>query len=111
MKRGIVFGIISFIIAFSFQAIVYAKTYQECGVAAKTGLVFASVIITPVYVMVKAPLAAAGAVVSAMVNFVTMTYADDFAETLALRTVYGDWYITPAVLHGDRKLQYFGQAD
>lgn len=54
--------------------------------------------------MVKAPLAAAGAGVSAMVNFLTMTYADDFAETLALQTVYGDWYITPSVLHGDQKL-------
>jgi hypothetical protein len=88
-----------------------AKTYDECGFMAKTGLVLASVITTPLYFVCKLPLAAVGAAVSAPVNFLTMRYAYDFSANFALRTMCGDWYITPSVLLGDRKLQYFGPVD
>ena len=88
-----------------------AKTYEECGIATKASLVLASVAATPAYLVFKLPLAAAGAALAAPVNFLTLKYADEFAEPLALRTMYGDWYITPAILHGDRQLQYFGPVD
>lgn len=88
-----------------------AKTYHDCSIALKTALVLGSIVATPVYVACKLPLAAAGAAVSAPVNFVSMKYAAGFAEPLALHTMTGDWYITPSVLHGDRKLQYFGPVD
>ncbi|MCX8044656.1 MAG: hypothetical protein N3B18_11120 [Desulfobacterota bacterium] len=88
-----------------------AQTYQERSVLAKTTLIGASIIITPVYVAAKLPIAAAGAAVSAPLNFLTLKYAADIAETIALRTMYGDWYITPSVLNGDRPLHVLGTVD
>ena len=112
MKRR-TYGLIVFfcVLCFALPAAANAKTYDECGFMAKTGLVLASIITTPLYFVCKLPLAAVGAAVSAPVNFLSMRYAGDFAENFALRTMCGDWYITPAVLHGDRKLQYFGPVD
>lgn len=88
-----------------------AKTYKECGFMTRSGLFIASIVTTPLYALCKLPLAAAGAVVSAPVNFFTMRYKGEFAENFALKTMTGDWYITPSVLHGDRQLAYFGSTD
>jgi hypothetical protein len=112
MKRRI-YGIMvcCFMLCFALPAAAGAKTYDECGFMAKTGLVLASVITTPVYFVCKVPVAAVGAAVAAPVNFFSMRAAAGFAEPFALRTMCGDWYITPSVLHGDRKLQYFGPVD
>lgn len=112
MKRR-AFGLIVFfcVLCCALPAAASEKTYDDCGFLTKTGLVLASVITTPVYLVCKLPLAAVGAAVAAPVNFLSMRYAGDFAENFALRTMCGDWYITPSVLHGDRKLQYFGPVD
>jgi len=90
---------------------VLAKTFEECNTITKTGLYVASSLLTIPYFGVKAGYAIIGTLAAGAINGVTGKRTEPYAETLAIKSTGGDWYITPGVLLREKKLIFYGSID
>lgn len=109
-KNGLLIGFIAISI-FMCPALTPAKTYQDCNLPAKAGLVAASTVLTVPYFVAKMGYGFAGALTAGTINFFSFRYAEPQAEKIAQTSAGGDWYITPAILLGEQKLQFVGPVE
>jgi hypothetical protein len=110
MKKIIVYLWIACVIVF-ISGKVFAKTYEDCNTMTKTGLYVASSLLTIPYFGVKAGYAILGTLAAGTINGVTGKRAEPYAETLAIKSTGGDWYITPRILLREKKLIFYGAVD
>jgi hypothetical protein len=86
-----------------------AKTFEECSLPAKGGLVVASAVISPLYVVSKMIYAINGSVVAASINLFSLGFAQDTATTVGCQAINGDWIIHPEVLVRERNVEFVGR--
>ncbi len=87
------------------------KTYEECNVPAKAGLITASSLLTLPYFFIKMGYGVMGAFTAGTINFLSFRYAEPTAEKIAIKSAGGNWYITPQILLGEKKLEFSGSID
>lgn len=88
-----------------------AKTYEACSPVAKCGLGAASAILTIPYFIAKMGYGLVGSLTAGTINFFSFRYAEPTAEKIATKSAGGDWYITPKILLGEKKLEFIGTVD
>ena len=86
-----------------------AKTFEECSLPAKGGLVVTSAVISPPYFVSKMIYALNGSVVAASINLLSLGFAQDAATTVGCQAVNGDWIIHPEVLMRERNPEFVGR--
>ena len=92
-------------------ALTPAANYEDCNLPAKSGLIAASTVLTVPYFVAKMGYGLAGALTAGTVNFFSFRHAEPEAEKIAFKSTGGDWYITPDILLGERKLQFIGTVE
>jgi hypothetical protein len=88
-----------------------AKTYEEYNFWAQGFLNGAASALTVIYFPVKLGYAALGTLAAGTINLFSARYAAPTAEKTALTAAGGDWYITPQILLGEKKLHFSGCDD
>ena len=88
-----------------------AKTYEEYGFWSQGWLNGAASALTVLYFPVKLGYGAFGSLTAGTVNLFSARYAAPTAEKIALSAAGGDWYITPQILLGEKKLRFSGCDD
>ena len=112
MKRmNAVFIIILLSAVLFVPAIASAKTYEEYGFWSQGCLNGAASALTVLYFPVKLGYGAFGTLTAGTINLFSARYAAPTAEKIALTAAGGDWYITPQILLGEKKLHFSGCDD
>jgi hypothetical protein len=112
MKRiNAVFIIILLSAVLFMSARASAKTYEECGFWSQGCLNGAASALTVLYFPVKLGYGAFGTLTAGTINLFSARYAAPTAEKIALSAAGGDWYITPQILLGEKKLHFSGCDD
>ena len=88
-----------------------AKTYEEYNFWAQGCLNGAACLLTVPYFPVKLAYALFGTLAAGTINLFSARYAAPTAEKTALTVAGGDWYITPRILLGEKKLHFNGCDD
>jgi hypothetical protein len=86
-----------------------AKTFEDCSLPAKGGLVVASALTSPSYFVSKMIYAISGSIVAASINLLTLGFAQDAATTVGCQAVNGDWIIHPEVFIRERNVEFVGR--
>ena len=102
-----IFLVAVFIISLPMQG--GAKTFEECSLPVKGGLVVTSAVISPPYFVSKMIYALNGSVVAASINLLSLGFAQDAATTVGCQAVNGDWIIHPEVLVRERNPEFVGK--
>jgi len=111
MKRASMLLIIVLLSAVFFVSAASAKTYEEYNFFAQGCLNGAASVLTVPYFPVKLGYAALGVLTAGTVNLFSARYAEPTAEKIAVTAAGGDWYITPRILLGEKKLAFNGCVD
>jgi hypothetical protein len=109
MKRALVIVLLSAVVFV--PATASAKTYEECNFWAQGCLNGVASALTVPYFPVKLGYAALGTLAAGTINLFSARYAAPTAEKTALTAAGGDWYITPQILLGEKKLHFSGCDD
>lgn len=88
-----------------------AKTYEEYNFWAQGCLNGAASALTVLYFPVKLGYGALGTLTAGTINLFSARYAAPTAEKIALTAAGGDWYLTPQILLGEKKLRFSGCDD
>ncbi|MCX5895331.1 MAG: hypothetical protein NTZ51_05830 [Proteobacteria bacterium] len=109
-KKLLLIGFISLLLL-ALPAQAPAKTYEECNFFTKGCLNGAATILSLPYFPVKLGYALMGTLTAGTLNACTLKYAEPVTEKIAIRAAGGDWYITPQILLGEKKLSFSGSPD
>ncbi len=88
-----------------------AKSFDQCNLAAQSGLATASALLTLPYFTVKMGYAFIGTLTAGAINFFSFRYAEPTAEKIACQSAGGNWYVTPDNLLGEKQLQFIGPVE
>jgi hypothetical protein len=86
-----------------------AKTFEECSLPAKGGLVVASAFASTPYFVSKMIYAINGSIVAGSISLFSLGFAQDAATTVGCQAVNGDWIIHPEVLIRERNVEFVGK--
>ena len=106
MKRGLILLII--IRIFLIPNYCFSSTKQTIE---DLSLSTASFVLNGPYFGLKLSYAVAGSIIAGTVNGLSFKKLDDFSESLATEAIGGDWFITPSILKGQRKLEFRGRLE
>ena len=109
MKRALVIVLLSAVVFV--PAAASAKTYEEYNFWAQGSFNGAACLLTVPYFPVKLAYALFGTLAAGTINLFSARYAAPTAEKTALTVEGGDWYITPRILLGEKKLHFNGCDD
>jgi len=107
-ERKLIIALLFFFL-FHFISIEFvdAKTFSEANTFEKVYWISGSVLITPIYIPLKALYTGFGVAASGAVLIGTAGFGRDKAFSMAKSSIGGDWFIHPDYLMGNRKLNLF----
>lgn len=86
-----------------------AKSFDECSLTAKCGLVVSSAFASTPYFVSKMIYAVNGSIVAGSINLFSLGFAQDAATIVGCQAVNGDWIIHPKVFTRERKVEFIGR--
>ena len=85
-----------------------AKTFEECSLPAKGGLVLSSTVASAPYFVSKMIYALGGSLAAGGINLFSLGFAQETATQVGTQAVNGDWIVYPTVLTRERSLEFIG---
>jgi hypothetical protein len=109
-KKVLIISLIA-VSVFMHPSVAPTATYEACNGPAKCGLFVASSLLTLPYFFAKMGYGVMGTFTAGTINFLSFRYAEPTAEKIAFKSAGGDWYITPQILLGEKKLEFSGTVE
>jgi len=85
-----------------------AQSFEEHSPAKQSGLIASSTVASVPYFVSKMVYALGGSLVAGSINLFSLGFAQETATRVGTQAVNGDWIIYPAILTGERPLEFIG---
>ena len=107
-KKLLLYGLCVTMLLLLFSSPGSATSCEEHSRAKQGGLIVSSTAASVPYFVSKMIYALGGSLVAGSINLFSLGYGQETATRVGTQAVYGDWIVYPAILTGERSLQFIG---